>query len=135
MLLTLLINWNTRRLLFKLKGKQLYISSLKQCWSECQFQISNDLFKTFCTFLRLGCKDICQNEIYFWSIQANIPWESSKVQQKWQSLKKERNIYEILYHTYQGDLTTGGVSIKFVLILRLPYDYFYGAYKSEFIHF
>ena len=27
----------------------------------------------------------------------------------------------------QGDLTTGGVSIRFVLILRLPYDYFYGA--------
>ena len=27
----------------------------------------------------------------------------------------------------QGDLTTGGASIRFVLILRLPYDYFYGA--------
>ena len=35
----------------------------------------------------------------------------------------------------QGDLTTEGVSIRFVLILQLPYDYFYGAYKSELIHF
>ena len=35
----------------------------------------------------------------------------------------------------QGDLTTGGVSIRFVLILRLPYDHFYGAYKSELIRF
>ena len=34
----------------------------------------------------------------------------------------------------QGDLTTEGVSIRFVLILELPYDYFYGAYKSELIH-
>ena len=37
--------------------------------------------------------------------------------------------------TGQGDLTTGGVSIRFVLILQLPYDYFYGAYKSELIRF
>ena len=35
----------------------------------------------------------------------------------------------------QGDLTTGGVSIGFVLILWLPYDYFYGAYKSKLIRF
>ena len=35
----------------------------------------------------------------------------------------------------QGDLTTGGVSIRFVLILLLPYDYFYGAYKSKLIRF
>ena len=35
----------------------------------------------------------------------------------------------------QGDLTTGGVSIRFVLILWLPYNYFYGACKSELIRF
>ena len=43
--------------------------------------------------------------------------------------------FHIMRDHRQGDLTTGGVSIRFVLILQLPYDYFYGACKSELIHF
>ena len=41
----------------------------------------------------------------------------------------------ILSLSRQGDLTTGGVFIRFVFILQLPYDYFNGAYKLELIHF
>ena len=53
----------------------------------------------------------------------------------------DRFVFALLFYgeaqmrTGQGDLTTGGVSIRFVLILRLPCDYYYGAYKSELIRF